>query len=545
MSKSRPYLVIPRRFRPQTFASMVGQEAIVTTLKNALRFERLAHAYLFCGCRGTGKTTLARLFAKALNCQNLTPEQEPCNSCTSCLEISSGRSLDVLEIDGASNRGIDDIREINETVGYSPASGKYKIYIIDEVHMLTKEAFNALLKTLEEPPAQIKFFFATTEPHKVPPTITSRCQRFDLCRISEEACVKKLSSIAAELKIEVEPEALLRIAQRSEGSLRDAESLLDQLSCYSDGVITEEKVVAHLGLTPQSSYFELDLAISKGDLSFAFTLSEEIFNAGRDLGCFLEGLMDHFRLLLLIKLRQPLPLLTEREKASYLASAQKYTDEQCLYILDFLKKEWQNFSKTLLKRVTLEMILLHLLRTGSRVSLDSLVRRLSELEGTFSTDNVAASQKPTFHADDGIKEAPVKIRTIEEALKEKIEITRLPEVKEEQAAPPPKPVSKVAEVPVEVAPPLALPPAAKQEVKELLPEERRSSSAKDEREYESRLDPALKEPELRREAVQFEPPSPPTPLSWKEVTPVENKRTVKHETLLRFTAVELEGTIER
>ena len=182
MSTSQTYQVIARKYRPQTFADVIGQTAIVTTLKNALKFHKLAHAYLFCGCRGTGKTTLARVFSKALNCQKLTENFEPCNQCQSCLEISQGRSLDVIEIDGASHRGIDDIRQINDTIGYAPSSGKYKIYIIDEVHMLTKEAFNALLKTLEEPPANVKFFFATTEPHKVLQTIMSRCQRFDLSR---------------------------------------------------------------------------------------------------------------------------------------------------------------------------------------------------------------------------------------------------------------------------------------------------------------------------------------------------------------------------
>ncbi len=394
MQNPPKYQVIPRRFRPQTFKAMVGQEAIVTTLKNALRFERLAHAYLFCGSRGTGKTTLARLFAKALNCHKLDAAQEPCNACPSCLEISSGRSLDVIEIDGASNRGIDDIREINETVGYSPASGKYKIYIIDEVHMLTKEAFNALLKTLEEPPPKIKFFFATTEPHKVPSTIASRCQRFELSRISDEACIQKLSAIAQELKIDIQNEALYLIAQRAEGSLRDAESLLDQLSCYADGAITKEKVLRHLGLTPKNAFFQLDQAAFNGDTSFAFSLAEQLFNAGRDLSCFVEALMDHFRVLLLIKLRQPLPLMSEDEQRHYLASAEKYSEDTCLYLLDFLMLEWQNFAKTPLKRVTLEMILLHIIRSRSRVSLDTLVRRLSELEGRSSDSEKVIPEQP-------------------------------------------------------------------------------------------------------------------------------------------------------
>ena len=188
-----------RKYRPKTFSAILGQDNIVITLKNALKFNRVAHAYLFCGSRGTGKTTLARLFAKALNCLELSPDQEPCNTCISCVQMNEGRALDVIEIDGASNRGIDDIRQINETVSYVTSSSKYKIYIIDEVHMLTKEAFNALLKTLEEPPENVKFFFATTEPHKILPTIISRCQRFDLNRIPSDQICKKLKTIASEL----------------------------------------------------------------------------------------------------------------------------------------------------------------------------------------------------------------------------------------------------------------------------------------------------------------------------------------------------------
>lgn len=216
------YQVLARKFRPKFFSEVIGQEAVITTLRHALAQKRLAQAYLFCGCRGTGKTTLARLFAKALNCTQLK-DGEPCNHCSSCIDIAAGHSLDVLEIDGASHRGIEDIRQINESVHFSPTSGRYKIYLIDEVHMLTKEAFNALLKTLEEPPEHVKFFFATTEPHKVPATILSRCQRFNLMRLSEEQIIKSLQTIADQLSIEVqEPQALELVARLAEGSLRDA-----------------------------------------------------------------------------------------------------------------------------------------------------------------------------------------------------------------------------------------------------------------------------------------------------------------------------------
>ncbi len=249
------YQIISRQYRPSTFAQIVGQDPIVETLKNALRKKKIANAYLFCGGRGSGKTTLARVLAKALNCTALTAEAEPCNGCPSCLELQAGRSLDVLEIDGASNRGIDDIRNLNETVGYAPATGKYKIYIIDEVHMLTKEAFNALLKTLEEPPAHVKFFFATTEPHKVLSTIVSRCQRFDLKAIASEAICKKLKTITDDLGIECEEALFSLIADRAEGSLRDAESLLDQAICWASGPITADGFSAALGIPPRSVFF--------------------------------------------------------------------------------------------------------------------------------------------------------------------------------------------------------------------------------------------------------------------------------------------------
>ena len=199
------YQVLARRYRPQLFSDVIGHEAVLQTLKNSIRRGTVAHAYLFSGSRGVGKTTLARLFAKTLNCTLLSPDLEPCNQCPSCLDVTSAQSLDVIEIDGASNRGIDDIRQINETVGFAPSYGKYKITLIDEVHMLTKEAFNALLKTLEEPPERAKFFFATTEPHKVPATILSRCQRFDLGRLNQSQIIHKLQKIGTELGRTISP----------------------------------------------------------------------------------------------------------------------------------------------------------------------------------------------------------------------------------------------------------------------------------------------------------------------------------------------------
>src|SRR5579862_6122551 len=380
------YQIISRKYRPQTFASIVGQESIVITFKNALRSGKLAHAYLLCGCRGTGKTTFARILAKALNCAHLTEDMEPCNACPSCLDINAGRSLDVLEIDGASNRGIDDIRNLNETVGYAPALGKYKIYIIDEVHMLTKEAFNALLKTLEEPPPHVKFFFATTEPHKILPTIISRCQRYDLSRISPVAMIQKLKKITIDLNIECEEEVFDLISHLSEGSLRDAESLLDQVICSVEMPITAEKLSSVLGLMPRRSFFALDNAFHAQTFSFAFELAQDVFASGKDLAYFLDMLIDHYRTLLHVKLSQPLTIYGA-DKERYKASALFYTEEQCLYILDYLIQWQQQLSKIPFKRIFLEMVLLHVLRSQYRLSPATLVKRLTDLEHKFSANS--------------------------------------------------------------------------------------------------------------------------------------------------------------
>lgn len=454
------YQNISRKYRPASFKSVVGQEGVVTTLKNAIRLEKVAPAYLFCGCRGTGKTTLARLFAKALNCHQLDDDFEPCNRCPSCLDISQGKALDILEIDGASNRGIDDIRQINETVSYASSGSKYKIYIIDEVHMLTKEAFNALLKTLEEPPSNVKFFFATTEPHKVLPTITSRCQRFDLRRLTPEQIVGKLQQIATDLSVSVDSEALQLMGTLAEGGLRDAESLFDQLICYAQGPITVDLCAQMLGISPRSFYFRLDQAIDSFNLSFAFELAHEVFSTGKETTAFLDGLIEHFRTLLLYKFQlPPSSYLSSADRAEYSRSAALYSQEQLLYILDFLMEWNREIQRTPFKRVTLEMILLHLIRSRKRVSLPQLVRKLEELEG------VVPPSKP-----------PIRVEAV--------------------AKPEPKPEPR----------------------QELKPE------------------PKSERPEPKM--VVTTPPAQPA----KKMT---TEHPSKFDTLLRFTAVELEGTLTK
>jgi DNA polymerase-3 subunit gamma/tau len=392
------YQVSARKYRPQKFQEVLGQDPIITTLKNAIHMDRLANAYLFCGSRGTGKTTLARLFAKALNCSNPSADHEPCNSCSSCREISAGHSLDVLEIDGASHRGIDDIRQINDTVGYASASGKYKIYIIDEVHMLTKEAFNALLKTLEEPPAKVKFFFATTEPHKVLPTILSRCQRFNLNRIPLENIVEKLRRIVQNMGIESEEEALHLIAKRAEGGLRDAESLLDQVLVFHEGDLKTASVTSILGLMPKDVLFELDQAGKEGRLAAAFEITHHIFSGGKDWQQFCESLVEHFRTLLLIKLsgkQAPFLTLSDYERERYEASAKLYSQEQCLNLLDYFVELQGQIRFSLSPKITLEAALLHVMRSHQRLPIEVLVQRLSELEQLLEKSADTALKPPS------------------------------------------------------------------------------------------------------------------------------------------------------
>ncbi|MFA6119392.1 MAG: DNA polymerase III subunit gamma/tau [Parachlamydiales bacterium] len=396
------YQILARKYRPQIFKDVIGQDSVVKTIKNSIRYKRVAHAYLFSGTRGTGKTTLTRLFAKALNCKNLKEDFEPCNECQSCNEISASRSLDVIEIDGASNRGIDDIRQINDTIGYSP-SGKYKIYIIDEVHMLTKEAFNALLKTLEEPPENIKFFFATTEPHKVLPTIISRCQRFELKRISNELIIEKLQSISSDLKREIDKEALYQIANFSDGSLRDAESLLDQIFCYSEGKITLEYINQALGFIDHNILFELDSNIYNLNTSYAFEFIDKINSSGKDLTYFVEELVEHFKNLLIIKMQKnSLDFLPENIKNQYLSSSKLFTESQIFYILDTLTNAIAA-NKNSFKRIHLEMLILKIIKSKNSLPIDVLVKRLIDLEKSISQNDSAisnnATQNPGFEKD--------------------------------------------------------------------------------------------------------------------------------------------------
>lgn len=294
------YTVFALKWRPDNFDEVIGQKNVVTTLKSAITKNRLAHAYLFAGPRGIGKTSTARILAKALNCKN-GPTLDPCGKCSPCLEISQSRSLDVIEIDGASNTGVEDVRSLRENVKFAPTSGKFKIYIIDEVHMLSTAAFNALLKTLEEPPEFVKFIFATTHPDKIPSTVLSRCQRLDFRRISVIEIISQLEKIVKAEKIEVDKEVLFAIAKASEGSLRDGESILDQLVSFSKGKVSLKDVISVLGLVEQDALFEITDRIIDKDPKAVLGLFNKISEEGKDISVFLNNLIEHFRNLMIAK----------------------------------------------------------------------------------------------------------------------------------------------------------------------------------------------------------------------------------------------------
>ncbi|MGQ0722527.1 MAG: DNA polymerase III subunit gamma/tau [Candidatus Eiseniibacteriota bacterium] len=297
------YQVLARRWRPRRFDEVVGQDHVTRTLRNAIKKRRLAHAFLFAGPRGVGKTTTARILAKCLNCETAKdgPVAEPCNTCTACEEIAAGRSLDVLEIDGASNRGIDEIRDLRENVRYAPSAGRAKVYIIDEVHMLTKEAFNALLKTLEEPPDGVYFVFATTEAHKVPATIRSRCQQYDFHRISDATIAETLAKLAEREKLSVDPAALLELARHAAGGLRDAESLLDPAAAVGEGTVTSEGLRRLLGEAADAAYLEIVERAAGGDAGGALRALAALLERGMDPGRIAVSLTQVLRDLLVVQ----------------------------------------------------------------------------------------------------------------------------------------------------------------------------------------------------------------------------------------------------
>ncbi len=375
------YIVLARKYRPQTFDEIIGQEHIVVTLKNAIQKERIAHAYLFAGPSGVGKTSVARILAKAINCEK-GPTPEPCGKCISCREVREGRSLDVLEIDGASNRGIDQVRTLRENVKLSPSHGRFKVYIIDEVHMLTTEAFNALLKTLEEPPPHVKFIFATTAPHKVILTILARCQRFDFRRIPKEEILKKLTEIARYEKVKVDEGALIAITRISKGSIRDAESIFDQLITFTGGRITSGDVVSMLGTIDEKLLFNVTAMIKRQDTKGAIQFLNDLIDKGQDISQFLSEFIWHIRNLLVARIDGEPPLIDASQASidELTAQAKLFSETQLLYMFSLLSKTEELTRRSGMMRVALEMALVRLTKAGSFISIEDALEKLSSIE---------------------------------------------------------------------------------------------------------------------------------------------------------------------
>lgn len=397
------YLVLARRWRPKVFEEVIGQSHVTTTLANALQQERIGQAYLFTGPRGTGKTSIARILAKAVNCET-GPTSEPCMKCRACLGISSGQWLDVIEIDGASNRGIDEIRDLRERVRLAPAQSRYKIYIIDEVHMLTKEAFNALLKTLEEPPSHVIFIFATTEPHKVPQTILSRCQRFDFRRIGAGQIVGQLKQVAASEGIAVEEEALALIARQASGSLRDAQTILDQVISYRDeGPVKTKDVTTVLGLVNFDILSKFSAVVSQSDPAAGLRLVAEVVEEGVDINQLVRDLMGYFRDGLLLKTDPGegirLVDLPDSELALLREQIEQLSSDEILKVIELLKECNEKMKWSSQARLLFELAVIKMARVKQEIPLIEILRRLEKLESRV----VSPNGKREFIPDQGIK----------------------------------------------------------------------------------------------------------------------------------------------
>jgi DNA polymerase-3 subunit gamma/tau len=403
------YEVLARKWRPQQFDDVVGQEHVTTTLRNAIALDRVAHAYLFVGPRGTGKTTSARIFAKALNCEN-GASGSPCDACDACREIMQGNNLDVLEIDGASNNGVEQVRDLRQNVQYSPTRGPYKIYIIDEVHMLSIAAFNALLKTLEEPPRHVKFVFATTEPQKVPATILSRCQRFDLKRIPVRTIVGRLDEIAEAEGVQVEEAAMLAIARGAEGGMRDAQSALDQLIAFRGTDITEADVLSVFGLVSWTALEGLMTAILTGDIPAAMAQVAALDQEGKDLQRLVVELLEHFRNLLIFSYgggdTDALDL-TDAQLEAVKRHGEDLEASRVLRIVDILTDVEDRMRTAMSRRTLLETGLIRSARAATVVSIDELIRAVDALRGS-APDAVASSPaKPAEDAPETPKQGLV------------------------------------------------------------------------------------------------------------------------------------------
>ena len=419
------YMALYRKWRPDEFEEVKGQEHVVTTLKNQITHDRVGHAYLFCGTRGTGKTTVAKLFSKAVNCEHPLPDGSPCNECATCKAIQAGSSLNVIEIDAASNNGVDNIRDIREEVQYSPAEGKYKVYIIDEVHMLSIGAFNALLKTLEEPPSYVIFILATTEAHKIPITILSRCQRYDFRRISLETIYERLMELLGREGVEAEEKAVRYVAKAADGSMRDALSLLDQcIAFYLGQTLTYDKVLEVLGAVDIDVFNRLITEVARGCTMEALQIIDEIIWQGRELSQFVTDFTWYMRNLMMVKVsnevNDQLDLSAENLEIMRQTAQGIELDTLMRYIRVFSELSNQIRYATQ-KRVSLELAIIKLTTPQMESGMDSILDRLRVLERKVDEGAMAISpeQRAMLSANESSKTEPVEEQINREELLKK------------------------------------------------------------------------------------------------------------------------------
>lgn len=399
-----------RAYRPQTFKDVVGQEHIIRTLKNQIQNNNVGHAYLFCGTRGTGKTSTAKIFARALNCQN-SVDEEPCNECEVCKDILSDNIMDVIEIDAASNNSVDDIREIRENVKYTPAKCKYKVYIIDEVHMLSQGAFNALLKTLEEPPSYVIFILATTEPHKIPATILSRCQRFDFKRVTVKDMSTRMKEICDDVNVVVDDRALNLIARNSQGALRDALSILDQCMSFSENDIEYKDVVDLLGTVNIEQLFEMAEYVIKEDTKKCLEILNEFVVWGKDIKNLIDDLIDHFRNLMVCKVSSDLDeIISLPEEIVEQLKAQASTIEvnDIIRILNILSTTQDAIKVSSNPRVLAEVSIMKLSQPMFDESKESLLKRISNLEEVIKSGKININNNVEIESKKEAKETSEK-----------------------------------------------------------------------------------------------------------------------------------------
>ncbi len=411
------YLVLARKYRPQTFDDVTGQEHVTQTLTNSILAGRVAHGVLFSGPRGTGKTTVARILAKAMNCLNNGPTASPCNICRSCTEITLGNSVDVLEIDGASNNGVENVRDLRENVKYKPAYSLYKIYIIDEVHMLSTPAFNALLKTLEEPPPHVMFIFATTEPHKIPVTILSRCQRHDCKRIGLESIVNHMGSVCEKEGVSIASESLFLIARAAGGSMRDALSLLDLVISCSEGPVTDESILDLIGIVDRRSIFKISEAIINSDFPALLDLLEELYNNGHNIKELYYHIVEHFRNLLVVKMTKKadkLVNLPSHETSMMRDQVKDISAATLNQIFDVLYREESSVRLSPNPKLCLEMVFLKIFQIKPVLPIDILIEKIDNLRRMIpEKQNKDASEAPMVGVDykhaEAIGKTPQKI----------------------------------------------------------------------------------------------------------------------------------------